>query len=122
MVDQQIQRELVEMRENSNPLVCAKPKRNNLREWEGFILGPPNSPYANGKFNVSIKFPSDYPNSPPEVCVNLFLIVHTYNHFQVKLMTKIYHPNIGNSGSPPYHICLNILKKESVSSFFSLNE
>jgi ubiquitin-conjugating enzyme E2 D/E len=47
---------------------AAAPKGDNLYEWESSITGPPNSPYAGGKFQINICFPVDYPFHPPKVC------------------------------------------------------
>lgn len=63
--------------------------KNNLYEWEATIIGPTNSPYAAGIFNLKINFTDKYPFKPP----------------RVKFITKIYHPNIDSVGN----ICLDIL-------------
>ena len=63
--------------------------KNNLYEWEATIIGPTNSPYAGGIFNLKINFTDKYPFKPP----------------RVKFITKIYHPNIDSVGN----ICLDIL-------------
>ena len=55
-------------------------------------MGPGDSPYAGGLFNLHIDFPSDYPFKPPKI----------------KFTTKTYHPNISEGGS----ICLDILKDQ----------
>ena len=60
--------------------------------WQACIVGPDDSPYANGVFFLNITFPSKYPFQPPKV----------------NFTTKIYHPNINPQGS----ICLDILKDQ----------
>ena len=47
-------------------------------QWWVNIGGPDDTPYQDKHFRLEIKFPIDYPASPPEV----------------KFVTKIYHPNI----------------------------
>eukprot|EP01083_Nonionella_stella_P150948 481663_1 len=66
-----------------------EPINNNLFEMNGFVVGPPGSPYASGVYAVTIKNPSDYPFKPPKI----------------KMITKIYHPNINQNG----HVKLDIL-------------
>jgi len=65
-------------------------KKKNMNEWSGFIIGPENSPYENGKFYINIFIPQEYPYKPP----------------MVTFKTYIYHPNINKNGQ----ICLDILK------------
>jgi ubiquitin-conjugating enzyme E2 D len=60
--------------------------------WEGFIMGPNESPYQGGVFKLQIQFPVDYPFKPPHI----------------QFLTKIYHPNINAAGL----ICLDILKQQ----------
>eukprot|EP01025_Chloroclados_australasicus_P005995 TRINITY_DN11973_c1_g1_i1.p1 TRINITY_DN11973_c1_g1~~TRINITY_DN11973_c1_g1_i1.p1 ORF type:complete len:151 (+),score=5.10 TRINITY_DN11973_c1_g1_i1:154-606(+) len=62
---------------------------NDLFKWSATIIGPPQSPFANGIFKLSINLPHDYPFNPP----------------QIKFLTKIYHPNISTKGD----ICMDIL-------------
>lgn len=80
--------------QNSPPPNCsANPvDSNNLYKWNATIIGPIDSPYSGGIFNLKIYFPKKYPFSPPKV----------------KFVTKIYHPNIDNYGS----ICLDVLKDQ----------
>ena len=68
-------------------------EEDRLDQLSGAILGPPNTPYDGGVFQVKIDIPVDYPFSPPEI----------------RFQTKIYHPNVDPSGN----ICLDILKVRS---------
>jgi ubiquitin-protein ligase len=67
-------------------------EENNIYEWNATIIGPEDTPYHGGIFDLKITFPPNYPFKSPKV---LFT-------------TKIYHCNINSSGS----ICLDILKDQ----------
>lgn len=60
-----------------------------MKTWRGLILGPEETPYEDGIFEIQISIPDDYPFAPP--------------HF--KFITKIFHPNISSSGGT----CIDIL-------------
>lgn len=60
--------------------------------WSAFIIGPPDSPYSQARFELSVKVPSQYPLSPPEM----------------KFVTKVCHPNVHFKKGD---ICLDILKE-----------
>ena len=92
MALRRIQKELTDLQKDAPDNCSAGPKSDNIYIWEGMILGPNDSPYAGGIFNLEIHFPTDYPFKPPKVLFN----------------TKIYHPNINASGN----ICLDILKDQ----------
>lgn len=63
---------------------------NDYTKWRATIIGPEDTPYKGGIFNLEIEITQSYPFKPPKV----------------RFLTKIYHPNINSSGD----ICLDILK------------
>ena len=66
--------------------VCARLQRMKL--FLVFIFS-----YAAGQFRIDIKVPADYPFKPPVL----------------KVVTKVYHPNIDDDGN----VCLAILKSDA---------
>ncbi|KAK8751757.1 hypothetical protein OTU49_010152 [Cherax quadricarinatus] len=72
------------------PNCSAGPVGTDIFHCKGSIVGPKGTPFESGVFELLITFPEDYPFNPPKM----------------KLLTKIYHPNIGKDGT----ICLDILK------------
>jgi ubiquitin-conjugating enzyme E2 D/E len=87
-----LKKELDDMQKDDTPNLSAGPINDNLFEWEAVILGPVGTPYEGGVFYLNISIPSNYPFKPPIVIFK----------------TKIYHPNINNTGN----ICLDILKTQ----------
>jgi ubiquitin-conjugating enzyme E2 D/E len=83
-----------EMEKNPPPLCFAEPKDavKDMTHWIGYVDGPEGTPYAGGRFYLTIEFPLDYPFKPPEI----------------KFITPIYHPNISTKGE----ICLDILHSQ----------
>lgn len=87
---QRLQKEL-QLIKNKPPVNCSAGVINNdIFHWSATLIGPSESPYEGGVFNLDICFPKNYPFKPPKV----------------KFTTKIYHPNISKAGL----ICVDILK------------
>lgn len=64
-------------------------QEDNLFEWEVAIFGPPETLYQGGYFKAHMKFPPDYPYSPPSI----------------RFLTKVWHPNVYENGD----LCISIL-------------
>jgi ubiquitin-conjugating enzyme E2 A len=64
----------------------------SLFEWNVQILGPKDTPFEEGIFDIKIIFDNTYPIKPPSV----------------KFLSKIFHPNIYFDGK----ICVDILQNE----------
>jgi ubiquitin-conjugating enzyme E2 D/E len=63
---------------------------DNMKHWKAKIRGPPDTPFEGGIYLLNLKFPDNYPFSPPKISFN----------------TRMYHPNVSDSGT----ICLDVLK------------
>jgi ubiquitin-conjugating enzyme E2 D/E len=87
-----IQKELAELKKDAPESCSAGPRDDDIYLWDAVIVGPTDSPYTGGIFNLEIHFPSDYPFKAPKITFK----------------TKIYHPNIHPNGQ----ICLDILKQQ----------
>ncbi len=67
--------------------------------WRVTLTGPRDTSYKNGLFYLSVQFPPDYPNNPPEVC----------------FLTPIYHVNVNPrvpttpKGEGLGHVCISTL-------------
>jgi len=66
------------------PLTWAKcvPSGDSLYKWKASITGPENTPFENGKFQLELEMPPEYP----------------FKHPNAKFITKVYHPNIKSTG------------------------
>ena len=63
---------------------------NDIFNWDAIIMGPDDSPWEGGIFQLKIKIDSEYPHKAP----------------YIKFLTPIFHPNIYKNGN----ICLDILQ------------
>lgn len=63
---------------------------DNLFEWEVAIFGPPDTLYEGGYFKAHMKFPPDYPYSPPSI----------------RFTSKVWHPNVYEQNGD---LCISIL-------------
>jgi ubiquitin-conjugating enzyme E2 D/E len=89
-IKKRLMREHHDIEKSPSTNVSAGPISDNISHWEAIIIGPEDTPYSGGIFNLDIQFPQDYPFKPPKI----------------KFVTTIWHPNIDRQGS----ICLDILK------------
>jgi len=63
---------------------------SNLFEWKIYIEGPKDTLYEGGVFQLTMKFPSDFPMSPPEL----------------RFMSDFWHPNVYRDTGL---VCISIL-------------
>lgn len=91
-----LQRELKEARrmassgQQQDIILDADPE--HIFRWTAIITAPPGSPFAGGKFHITLRVASDYPMVAPTASFD----------------TKIFHPNVNwKTGE----ICLDILKE-----------
>ena len=68
-------------------------KPSIFAKLHGYMVGPPETPYENGVFQVLIDIPENYPLVPPKM----------------KFLTIPYHPNVSSQTGA---ICVDILKTE----------
>mmetsp|Transcript_19159 Transcript_19159/g.26816 ORF Transcript_19159/g.26816 Transcript_19159/m.26816 type:complete len:166 (+) Transcript_19159:76-573(+) len=99
---------LTEYRElTNNPpdgIVAGPISEDNLFEWEALIMGPPGTDYEGGVFTAILKFPQDYPLSPPKMIFK----------------SEMWHPNVYPNGE----VCISILHPpvEDPTHYENINE
>ena len=62
---------------------------DDLTELAGTVAGPPDTPYAGGKFKLEIKIPDTYPFNPPKVALFPFC-----SCFNLALSGSVHHQNM----------------------------
>ena len=90
MAYKRINKEYKDLAATPVPDCSAEPRGTDILKWKACITGPKDTPYHKGLFFVDIDFPKTYPFKAPTL----------------KFTTKIYHPNIDESG----HIKLDIVE------------
>ncbi|KAI9188384.1 hypothetical protein H9P43_002775 [Blastocladiella emersonii ATCC 22665] len=93
MAQKRIQREYADLVKNPPAGISVALTGDDLFKWSGTIDGPAGSPYEGGVFKFDLDLSLDYPFKAPKL----------------KLITKIYHPNVDDDGS----ICMGVLKAEA---------
>jgi len=77
---------------------------DNWFHWRVCFQGPLDTPYEGGVFTALLRFPSDYPNSPPEM----------------RFTTEMWHPNSTNHAVfPDGRVCISILHPPGTDEFNS---
>lgn len=84
-----LRNELRELSQNEDSGFSVGLKNENWFEWAVSFPGPEDTPYEGGFYLADLKFPHDYPNSPPEMV----------------FITEMWHPNLFPDG----RVCISIL-------------
>ena len=99
-------------------IICGLQNDNDIRNWKCSLIVPCNTPYKGGIFVINIRFPQNYPNSPPKVrfITPIYHInVKHYNH-SVNSDSELGEPNLNilNFWKPEYKV------KDVLISIYSL--
>ncbi|CCK73068.1 E2 ubiquitin-conjugating protein UBC7 KNAG_0M02150 [Huiozyma naganishii CBS 8797] len=83
-------KELQQLMRDPPPGIVAGPQdESDLFLWDCLVQGPPDSPYEGGVFEAQLRFPRDYPLSPPKLT----------------FVPSVLHPNVYPNGE----VCISIL-------------
>eukprot|EP00117_Sycon_ciliatum_P003551 scpid37655/ scgid8299/ Ubiquitin-conjugating enzyme E2 D4; HBUCE1; Ubiquitin carrier protein D4; Ubiquitin-protein ligase D4 len=83
MALKRITRELEEMRRTFPHQFSVEPVEGNLFHLKVTITGPEQTPYEGGEFDLTIRFPEEYPFRSPRIAFT----------------SKIFHPNVDSEGN-----------------------
>ncbi|KAK6460792.1 ubiquitin-conjugating enzyme/RWD-like protein [Scheffersomyces coipomensis] len=62
-------KEFKRMQDSPPPYILAKPSKGNILEWHYVLTGPEDTPYDQGQYHGILRFPKDYPLSPPSIII-----------------------------------------------------
>jgi len=68
-------------------------KDSDIFTWEIFVQGPPQTFYEGGAFRAILKFPSDFPYTPPKM----------------NFTSDVWHPNVYWGSTKAGEVCISIL-------------
>ncbi|KAJ8104541.1 hypothetical protein OPT61_g10703 [Boeremia exigua] len=90
-----IAKEIADIQNDKLSQIVVEPAGNgdDLTHLRGQFLGPPDTPYEGGTYQVDIKIPNEYPFRPPGM----------------RFETKIWHPNVSSQTGA---ICLDTLSSQ----------
>lgn len=92
-----VELEQIQKTHDAHGISCVPKEESNFSNLLACIPGPADTPYASGRFKLSITIGDQYPFRPPTF----------------KFITPVFHPNIDSSGQ----ICLDLLKMPSTGSY-----
>ena len=90
MTHKRLMRDFKRLQDDPPDGIIGSPEEGNIMLWNCVIFGPPETPFEDGTFKLTMEFCEEYPNKPPVV----------------KFVSKMFHPNIYTDGQ----ICLDILQ------------
>lgn len=105
-----LMRDLRDLTQNPVEGINAAPvSADNIFQWNAILDGPEDSLFEDATFVLTLRFPGDYPNHPPEV----------------KFVTKVFHPNICkrlflSKSSFVSLICIQIWMVRSVLIYYNI--